>query len=142
MKLTVVSSSLGLSCLLLFTADTTTSSASPSLRRNSHKRALDATTTAVPPPPSTPSSSVCIIGAGASGLSTNLRLQAKGYAHDDIVIFEKETTPGGKALDYKAPDGKSFMMGAITGVPGSYRYIDELLQQYQVNNMGWFSFFS
>lgn len=57
---------------------------------------------------------VCIIGAGASGLSSALRLRQKGYK--DIVIFERNAGPGGKAVTLKVePDNTSLYLGALLG---------------------------
>jgi len=91
------------------------------------------TTTTTSSSSSSSSSVVCIVGAGASGLSSYLRLmQTKKYGKDDIIIFEKEAVAGGKAIDYVGPDGKTYIVGPQTGVPKSYHYIDDLLQQFQV----------
>lgn len=59
---------------------------------------------------------VCILGAGASGLGAALRLREKGYS---LHLFERESLPGGQALNFKAPDGTSINMGPVVGVRGT-----------------------
>lgn len=43
---------------------------------------------------------VCIVGTGPSGLVTARKLEAKGY---DVVMFEKQTSVGGKSQSYYDP---------------------------------------
>lgn len=59
-------------------------------------------------------SDVCIIGAGASGLASALRLRQKGYK--DVVIFERNAVPGGKAITlHVGPDNSPVYLAAIFG---------------------------
>src|SRR5688572_19386955 len=50
---------------------------------------------------------IVIIGAGFSGLSAATRLARQGY---DVTVFEKNSTPGGRARQLKI-DGFTFDMG-------------------------------
>lgn len=57
---------------------------------------------------------VCIIGAGASGIASALRLRQKGYK--DVVILERNTFPGGKAVTLKVePNNTSLYVAALVG---------------------------
>jgi glycine/D-amino acid oxidase-like deaminating enzyme len=57
---------------------------------------------------------VCIIGAGASGLSSALRLRQKSYK--DIVIFERNAGPGDKAVTRQVePNNTTIHIAALLG---------------------------
>ncbi len=61
---------------------------------------------------------VAVIGAGAAGLASAIRLQHAGY---DVEIFEKEATPGGK-MNRIELDGYRFDLGpSLVMLPDVYR---------------------
>lgn len=66
---------------------------------------------------------VIVIGAGAAGLASAIRLQHAGY---QVEIHEKEATPGGK-MNRIEKDGYHFDLGpSIVMMPELYREIFEL----------------
>ncbi|WIA09909.1 hypothetical protein OEZ85_010123 [Tetradesmus obliquus] len=78
---------------------------------------------------------VCIIGAGAGGLSSALYLRQKGYR--DITVFERSAVPGGKVLTLEVENndgamGTPLYLGAVYGTWEGYTSITKLLQQYNV----------
>ncbi len=69
-----------------------------------------------------------IIGSGLGGLSTALRLSAKGYK---VTIIEKHSTPGGR-LNYLERDGFKFDMGP-SFMSMTYE-LDELFNSIGIKN--------
>lgn len=66
---------------------------------------------------------VIVIGAGAAGLASAIRLQHAGY---QVEIHEKDATPGGK-MNRLEKDGYQFDLGpSIVMMPELYREIFEL----------------
>ncbi|GAB3068024.1 phytoene desaturase family protein [Salinicoccus sesuvii] len=66
---------------------------------------------------------ITIIGAGVAGLASAVRLQNEGY---DVIILEKESTPGGK-MNRIDVDGYYFDLGpTIVMMPELYREVFEL----------------
>lgn len=66
---------------------------------------------------------ITVIGAGAAGLASAIRLQHAGY---DVTIYEKESTPGGK-MNTVELDGYRFDLGpTIVMMPELYREVFEL----------------
>lgn len=66
---------------------------------------------------------ISVIGAGAAGLASAIRLQHAGF---DVTIFEKEKTPGGKMNTIEL-DGYKFDLGpTIVMMPDIYREVFEL----------------
>ncbi|MFZ1702811.1 MAG: oleate hydratase, partial [Saprospiraceae bacterium] len=51
---------------------------------------------------------IVIIGSGFSGLSAAAYLSGKGH---DVHVFEKNSVPGGRARQFKTPEGFVFDMG-------------------------------
>ncbi|WIA23398.1 hypothetical protein OEZ85_000156 [Tetradesmus obliquus] len=79
--------------------------------------------------------SVCIIGAGAGGLSSAMRLRQKGYK--DITVFERSAGPGGKAVTVEVENNEGvktapLYIAALLGTWGGYTTVTKLLQQYIV----------
>ena len=67
--------------------------------------------------------SITIVGAGAAGLASAIRLQHAGY---EVTIYEKESTPGGKMNTIEF-DGYRFDLGpTIVMMPQIYREVFEL----------------
>lgn len=57
---------------------------------------------------------VCIVGAGAAGLSTACYLKDRGYQH--ITVLERESMPGGKCRTFFY-QGRPYELGAVFGTP-------------------------
>lgn len=65
---------------------------------------------------------VIVIGAGAAGLSSAIRLQHNGY---DVELYEKHPTPGGK-MNQIEMDGYRFDLGpSLVMMPQVYREVFE-----------------
>lgn len=66
---------------------------------------------------------VSVIGAGAAGLASAVRLQHAGY---DVTLYEKEAIPGGKMNQLKK-DGYTFDVGpSLVMMPDIYKEVFEL----------------
>lgn len=66
---------------------------------------------------------VSVIGAGAAGLASAIRLQHAGY---DVTLYEKESIPGGK-MNQLQKDGFTFDMGpSLVMMPDIYKEVFEL----------------
>ncbi|WP_204140744.1 FAD-dependent oxidoreductase [Halomicronema sp. CCY15110] len=68
---------------------------------------------------------ICIVGAGAAGLSTGYYLKQKGYEH--VVVLEKQGRVGGLCCSV-THEGKSFDLGANYLTP-AYKEVLALAQQ-------------
>lgn len=68
---------------------------------------------------------ICIVGAGAAGLSAAYFLRKKGYKN--IIILEKEKQAGGKCrtIFYK---GRSYELGGAVVTP-NYRITLEIVKE-------------
>lgn len=66
---------------------------------------------------------VTVIGAGAAGLASAIRLQHAGY---NVTIYEKESLPGGK-MNQLTKDGYTFDMGpSLVMMPDIYKEVFEV----------------
>lgn len=72
------------------------------------------------------SSRICIIGAGAAGLSAGYFLKEKGY--QQVTILEREARIGGKCLSLTY-EGKSFDLGA-NYITSSYTQVKRLARKF------------
>lgn len=75
---------------------------------------------------------ICIIGAGASGISTAYYLQKKGYRN--VTVLEKRDRVGGKcnSLKYK---GKIYELGSQMGFE-SNTHLVQLMKEFNVRKIG------
>ena len=72
------------------------------------------------------SPSICIIGAGAAGLSAAYFLKEQGYK--GVIVLEKESRVGGKCLSLTVY-GKSFDLGA-NYITSSYKHVMGLARRF------------
>ena len=66
--------------------------------------------------------SICILGAGPSGLFAALELKTKWYP---VVVLERTGRKGGKCRTYKGPDGLPYEQGAI--IVGNYSRVRRII---------------
>ena len=64
---------------------------------------------------------IAIIGAGISGLSAAAYAAKSGY---DVHVFEKHTSPGGRARQFKTENGYTFDMGP------SWYWMPDIMEQF------------
>lgn len=71
-------------------------------------------------------STICVIGSGAAGLSAAYFLKELGYK--SVIVLEKENRIGGKCLSITV-EGKSFDLGA-NYITSSYKNVKKLAKKY------------